>query len=274
MVVPVSVVIPCFRCSATVERAVESVLSQTLRPGEIVLVDDASDDNTVHVLERLVTRLKGDMHVTLVSLPTNLGAASARNAGWQAAHEKYVAFLDADATWFPKKLEIQYPFMEGHPEVALSGHLHVIGDHGRDALDDDKPGVVTLTFMDLLWRNRFITSSAMIRRSAPLRFKDGQRHMEDHRLWLDVAHANLGIARIELPLAVHYKLDFGAGGLSADLLEMEKAELDNYWSLFRRGAINFGMLAVVLPWSLLKFIRRLVIVVLRRLFARDQPSPR
>lgn len=273
MPVPVSVVIPCFRCAGTVQRAVESVLAQTQQPGEVILVDDASTDDTPQVLEGLVASLMGATEISVITLPTNAGAASARNAGWHAAKHEYVAFLDADAIWFPRKLEVQYRFMQEHPDITLSGHLHVISPAAPpQPLGEDKPKIVTLYFRDFLWRNRFITSSAMIRRSAPLRFKEGQRHMEDHRLWLDLAQAHLGVARIESQLAAHYKADFGEGGLSADLLNMERAELGNYGSLFRRGAIPFRMFAVLLLWSLVKFVRRLLIVGVRSLCARETPG--
>ena len=267
---PVSVVIPCFRCAATIERAVESVWSQTSVPRELVLVDDASGDDTLPAIQRLAIELRRRIRVTVIPLPANVGAASARNAGWDAAREEYVAFLDADATWFPRKLEVQYRLMEEDPGIVLSGHRHVISPPSVPVLADANRAVLRLTFRDFLWRNRFITSSAMIRKTVPLRFQEGQRHMEDHRLWLDVARANLGIARIECELAAHYKPDYGAGGLSADLLAMERAELGNYESLLRRGAVGLPMFAVLCAWSLLKFMRRLAIVAARPLLGQSR----
>jgi hypothetical protein len=155
--------------------------------------------------------------------------------------------------------------MEGHAHVQLSGHLHHMASRKSDANLFDNIAVKRVQFGDLLWRNRFITSSVMLRRDLPIRFEDGQRHMEDHRLWLDAARAGYGIVRLEAPLAFHHKPDFGAGGLSANLAAMERAELSNYLSLYRNKAFGRLRLAVLWCWSVAKFARRLAIVSMRRL---------
>src|SRR5437879_2701049 len=129
----VSAVVPCYRCAPTIRRAVESVARQTVRPFELILVDDASADSTAAELSRLKCEL-GDW-VRIVSLDENRGAAGARNAGWELARGKYVAFLDADDTWLPTKIERQLAFMEAHPEFVLSGHRVTYGGPGQSAAD-------------------------------------------------------------------------------------------------------------------------------------------
>ena len=99
----VSVVIPCFRCTGTIERAVASVAAQTRRPAEVILVDDASGDDTQKLLQKLSQHFEPGW-IKLVFLEQNVGAASARNAGWDQATQTYVAFLDADDAWHPKKI--------------------------------------------------------------------------------------------------------------------------------------------------------------------------
>jgi glycosyltransferase involved in cell wall biosynthesis len=263
MAIPLTVVIPCYRGADAIERALVSVRAQTLQASEIVIVDDASDDGTADTLQRIA---KDRTDVRMLSHELNRGPASARNTGWDAASGKYVAFLDSDDSWLPRKLEMQVRFMEANPDVAACGHLHVVAEGGiRDLTVPESPAVTQVGFGDLLWRNRFITSSAMVRRDLPFRFPDGQRYMEDHRLWLEMARAGQRIARIEAPLAAHHKPDFGAGGLSGDLQAMEKAELGNYRALRRAGAIGTLMLAVLTAWSLAKYARRGAIVALRRL---------
>src|SRR4030095_1829966 len=98
----VTAVIPCFRCEATLTRAVQSVLNQTRRPRELILVDDGNDAATAAVLREL--ELKHKEWIRLLRLPKNVGPSGARNAGWNAARGKYVAFLDADDTWVAEKL--------------------------------------------------------------------------------------------------------------------------------------------------------------------------
>jgi len=83
----VSVVIPCFRCVRTLERAVASVAGQTVLPLEVILVDDGSGDETRSLMVQLQGRYKPDW-IRLVLQDTNAGAASARNAGCHPSSEK------------------------------------------------------------------------------------------------------------------------------------------------------------------------------------------
>ena len=88
--------------------------------------------------------------------------------------------------------------------------------------------------------------------------------MEDHRLWLEIANAGYQIALLDSPLAYHHKPDFGAAGLSAELAAMEKAELRNYLALRETNAIGTLKYLTLVVWSLVKFLRRFVVVAIRR----------
>jgi len=258
---PVSVVVPCFRCAATIERAVASVAAQTLRPAEMILVDDASSDGTLTVLQAI--RARYGEWVRVVELPSNAGAASARNAGWNVATQPYIAFLDADDAWHPRKIEIQYGYMQGHPDVALTGHLcrQLPGDEANaPAWAVDLRGEQRITWASLLLRHPFVTPSVMLKREIGLRFAEGIRHMEDHRLWLDIVGASLPTVKLLAELAAVYKPVYGASGLSADMWSMERAELANYRYFYGRGKLSWALLVLLQCYSLLKFVRRLVIV--------------
>lgn len=261
---PVSVVIPCYRCTATIDRAIASVAVQSRLPAEVIVVDDASGDGTREHLQALAAAHPPGW-IRVLGLERNEGAASARNAGWAAATQRYVAFLDADDTWHPRKIELQYGFMEAHPEVALSGHGHTIVRADKPPEPVADTGVAWhLPRRPLLMSNRFVTPSVMLRRELQQRFRPGRRHMEDHLLWLEVQGAGRRVVRLSAPLAYVYKPMYGAGGLSAELWAMEKAELENYWILRRAGSL--GPLATIAlnAYSLLKFARRLVVSTTRR----------
>jgi glycosyltransferase involved in cell wall biosynthesis len=267
---PVSVVVPCYRSAATIDRAIESVAGQTLRPAEVILVDDASGDGTASRLQALAARY-GSPWIRVIALQSNVGPAGARNAGWAAAGGELLAFLDADDAWHPRKLEIQCRFMAEHPEFDVSGH-----GFSFDTFPGDVPGPPTwreIGLGELLWRNRFVMPSAMVKRDLPLRFRDGQRHMEDHLLWMQVAASGRRIALIDAPLASLYKPQFGASGVSGDLIATERAELGNYRLLREAGVIGGGKLAVLWAWSLAKFLRRLALLAGRRL-AQAMPARR
>lgn len=261
--VPVTAVVPCYRCAATVRRAVASIAGQVSRPAQVILVDDCSNDGTLEVL-RDVQGTLGEHWVTVVALDENRGAGSARNAGWNAASGDYVAFLDADDVWHPRKLEIQYAFMRSRPDIVLSGHAHArITDGaslGRPLADS---GHRMISLAQLLLSNRFVTPSAMVRRDIAHRFLEGARHMEDHLLWLEIASSGAPVARLNETLAFVYKPQFGASGLSANLADMEKAELGNYRLLKERGAISATAMRILQGYSLAKFARRLLIAAFR-----------
>jgi teichuronic acid biosynthesis glycosyltransferase TuaG len=131
----ISVIIPCYRCSETIERAVDSIAQQTLLPSEVFLIEDASNDNgkTLQFLYLLQKKFQDKFKIEVIPLATNSGPGTARNAGWDKATSRYIAFLDADDAWHPQKLEMQFNWMEAHPEVSLTGHLTKIFDQ-RDLL--------------------------------------------------------------------------------------------------------------------------------------------
>jgi glycosyltransferase involved in cell wall biosynthesis len=109
----VSVVIPTYNRREEVSRAIESVLTQTVAPGEIIVVDDGSTDGTEEALEnRFGARVRRIRQ-------KNGGAAAARNTGVAAARGVWVAFLDSDDRWTPRKLELQVSALTD-PRVVLS----------------------------------------------------------------------------------------------------------------------------------------------------------
>ncbi len=262
---PVSVVIPCYCCARTIERALSSVACQTLRPAELILVNDGSGDETSGVFESLKDKYGHWIHI--VELPLNVGAASARNVGWNIATQPYIAFLDSDDAWHPRKIEIQYGYMRDNPGVMLSGHLcRQLREGSADAMQwmVELRNIHKVTWFGLLLKHQFVTPSVMLKREIGLRFSEGSRYMEDHRLWLEIVGAPMLTVRLEVELAAVYKPVYGASGLSADLWRMEKAELDNYRYFRGQGKISTGQFIVLCCYSLAKFVRRLMVVYLIR----------
>jgi glycosyltransferase involved in cell wall biosynthesis len=103
----ISVVIPAYNSSATLNAAVESARAQTHRPDEIVVVDDASRDETWAVLGTLTGR-----DLKPIRCAENRGGAAARNRGVAESSGDYIAFLDADDVWAPEKLALQLLALE------------------------------------------------------------------------------------------------------------------------------------------------------------------
>lgn len=252
----VSVVIPCFRCSATIVRTVESIASQTLMPIEVILVDDSSQDGTLDVLLELQA-CYGANWLKICELASNAGPGTARNAGWKIARGEYVAFVDSDDSWHSQKIELQYRWMAQNPNAILSSHLIVMGDECKERVFEAQIRPARISRRQLLISNRFPTSTVMVRRDVAFRFADGQRYCEDYRLWLYICFFVGECYRFEQALTYNYKAVYGASGLSGRLWDMEKGELASYWNLYRSRGINALELVFWGAFSFVKFLRRI-----------------
>jgi len=262
----VSAIIPCYKCTDTIERAVGSVAAQSRVPAELILVDDASGDGTLERLKSLAARYPTGW-VKIASLPENRGAADARNAGWALATQPHIAFLDADDAWHPRKVELQHGYMASHPDVALCAHRHSVLDSSRvpdTEIGDFVAERISRTSL-LMSNNFFAPTMMMLKRELPCRFLPGRRHVDDHLLWLQIVCAGLPFVRLSAQLAFTYKRPYGESGLSGQLWKMEKAELENYWILQRDGCIAFPAACALSAYSLAKFVRRLLLSRPRRL---------
>jgi glycosyltransferase involved in cell wall biosynthesis len=89
----VSIIMPAFNAEKTIEKSIRSILMQSYRSLELIVVDDASSDNTAQIVEKLI---KEDSRVQIISLTTNKGVGHARNEGIKASKGKIIAFQDAD----------------------------------------------------------------------------------------------------------------------------------------------------------------------------------
>ena len=107
---PISVIIPCFNCSNEVENAVQSIFNQTVRPTELILVDDCSNDGglTIKKLASIQSRFMDLLPTYVLQTPSNSGPGVARNLGLKTQSQPYIAFLDSDEVWHCAKLETQY----------------------------------------------------------------------------------------------------------------------------------------------------------------------
>jgi hypothetical protein len=105
----VSIITPSYNSEKFIRDTMESVLFQTYKNWEMIIVDDVSPDNSNEIIEKYS---KKDSRIKLIKLEKNSGPAVARNRAIQEAKGRYIAFLDADDLWKPEKLEKQIKFME------------------------------------------------------------------------------------------------------------------------------------------------------------------
>lgn len=125
----VSIITPSYNSSKFIKDCVASVFSQTYKNWEMIIVDDCSKDNSKEIISELSTK---DKRIKPIFLEKNVGAAEARNAAIRQSKGKYVAFLDSDDLWNPKKLEKQLSFMYEN-EIAFSyTNYQFMSENGED----------------------------------------------------------------------------------------------------------------------------------------------
>lgn len=150
----VSVVIPVFNRQELLLRAVRSVLAQTVRDFELIVVDDGSSEP----IAEAVTKLSPD--AVYLRHKHNRGAAAARNAGIARASGHYIAFLDSDDEWHPEKLERQLAFMRRHSECRASCTGFALVDEELARTKRTPPAMTDLD--DLLWGCRISPGSTLM----------------------------------------------------------------------------------------------------------------
>lgn len=235
---PVSVVIPCYRCADTIGDAVASVAGQSLRPAEVILVDDASGDATLPTLQKLAAEYATGW-IKVVALTRNGGPSRARNAGWELAGQEYIAFLDADDTWAPEKIGLQVAAVRADPSIALISHRIELRERGQPAPGVKPPiKVRPMHRRRLLLNNPFPTPTVMLRRDLPFRFDENFRRVEDFLLWAQIAFSGHRCAMINQSLASLHKPSYGVGGLSGDVAAMHRAGREVRRELLRQGLVS------------------------------------
>ena len=108
----ISVIIPAYKAFLTIERALASVAVQTLKPEQVIVVDDGSGDGTFEIAEAFKDQFHG-FELKILS-QQNLGAGAARNRATHEATGDWLAFLDADDEWLPEKLAISMKAINKH----------------------------------------------------------------------------------------------------------------------------------------------------------------
>ena len=144
----ISVIIPVYNGEAYLREAIDSVLNQTYRPSEILIIDDGSTDNSASIAQSYPS--------ICYIYQINQGVSAARNVGIQAAQGKFIAFLDADDMWTPNKLEVQLSYLLKHPHIGYTfTKQRILLEPGREApawfredlLLEDHPGFVPSTLV-------------------------------------------------------------------------------------------------------------------------------
>ncbi len=263
--ISVSVIIPCYKCSNTIKRAIDSIFNQTVLPKEIFIIDDNIDKKETLDLFNILVANYQDESFKMICHIKNQGAPSARNLGWNLATCEYVAFLDSDDAWHPQKLQLQYEFMKKNQEIILSGHdIEIVQDEKKESHADNKNlSSKKCSKTNILLRNIFPTPTLMIKRDINYRFDETMRYVDDHLLLMNIILDDNQAYKIENKLAYVFKPMFGVSGLSSNMYQMEKHELLAYTKIFQAKKIALVTYIFTITFSLVKYSRRLILLKLK-----------
>jgi glycosyltransferase involved in cell wall biosynthesis len=243
----VSVIIPTYNRAMKVARAVASVLYQSFRDLEVIVVDDGSSDHTRSVLELF------GRHIRVLFHEASRGVSAARNTGIAASQAPFIAFLDSDDYWMPEKLERQMGFFQLHPDavacqteeiwIRRGRRVNPMGKHAKPS------GEIFHTSLKLCLVS---PSAVMLRRSLLDQvglFDESLPACEDYDLWLRISCRH-PVHLIDEPLLV--KEGGSPDQLSATVEGLDRYRIKAMVKLIQSGRLERGQLEATLEELTLK----------------------
>lgn len=203
----VSVIIPTYNRADLLPQTIQSVLDQTFRDLEILIIDDGSTEDTENVVRRI-----DDSRVTYIRQAHSGLPAVARNTGLHHARGDYIAFLDSDDLWLSEKLALQVQYMDAHPELGLSytnTYRFAADPEQHDPSPMVQPGTAQSGHaFERLYGQQVIPNLTVMIRSSVVKqvgtFDEDVRLKanEDYEYWLRIAH-HYPIGYLDRPLALY-----------------------------------------------------------------------
>jgi teichuronic acid biosynthesis glycosyltransferase TuaG len=178
----ISIITPCYNSQRYIEETIASVLDQTYKNWEMIIVDDQSSDNTIEIIKLFAAR---DKRIRAVMLDQNKGPALARNEALRIAKGRYITFLDSDDIWLPDRLAVQLEYMMSSDIAFSFAEYRRISEHNERCGQLIKiPSAVT--YNQLLKHNVICGFTVMIDRHKTGNISQLNTKHEDYILWLEI----------------------------------------------------------------------------------------
>lgn len=258
----ISVIMPAYNSEKTILKSMKSVIKQQNLEyiSEIIVINDGSTDNTKKIVENFInTETLDDLNIKIINTE-NKGVSSARNLGIIEAKSEWIAFLDSDDTWMQDKIAIQTKYIDLYNPDMIAGSLKETKTNKEFKIIKAK---------EMLFRSFPQTSTVMIKRKIlkdELLFDETQSYCEDLNLFTKIAYKYKFIY-------IYQKLvEYGNGkpeigssiGLSSNIKKMNEGAQKNIKDFLNFGIINYFEYLFFIFFNLLKYIRRILIVITRR----------
>ncbi len=259
----ISVIIPMYNAERTIIRCLKSVIYQTYETSiEIIIINDGSTDSSNQIVQNFIHQNK-NFNIILLNKP-NGGVSSARNLGLKTAKGDFIALLDSDDEWFPDKIKIQIDVFNNFTNFSFLGCLIYEPSSSVKGL------IKEITLSKLITKNYFQPSTVIFKKNIVEEigfFDESQHYAEEGNYFMRIAHSSkCALIYLQLVLYDQGKIGFGESGLSANLKEMEKGELRNLKFAYKNKYISAFKYMYAVFFSILKFIRRVLIVKMRNYF--------
>lgn len=232
----VSVIIPAYNVAGYISETLDSVLAQTYKDYEIIVINDGSPDT-----EKLEKTLEKYLGKIIYLKHENKGAAIARNTGIEKARGDLIAFLDADDIWLPEFLESQISFLDANDYEMVYSDAYLFGDSytkGKTFMEDAPSSGVADFDSILAIRCNVITSGTIVKKQNLVdvgMFETEKISAHDFILWLRLAKNGTRIGYQKTPLLKYRVL---LSGLSGDLVQRSLREIEAFQRVLDSMEIN------------------------------------
>lgn len=227
--------LPVYNGEDFIRETIESILSQTFKDFELLIIDDGSTDNTHNIINEIQ-----DSRIKLVKNADNLGLIRTLNKGLKLSKGKYILRIDADDICYPSRLEKQISYMEKNDDIVICGG-------NAKFVYDNKSNVWSppTRFLDckthLLFGNCFVHSSIVLRRSFfekyDYKYELAYKHAEDFALWNKIVRNKFKVANIK-DVLVDYRIHDNNISSYAEAAEQERFKVLS--SIYEKNFVKYS----------------------------------
>lgn len=197
----VSIVMPAYNAERTIEEAIKSIIDQTYKNWELIIIDDCSTDRTLEKIQLVADK---DERIRVLVNPENRGVSYSRNRGVLDGTGDWTAFLDSDDLWRCDKLEKQLTLMQEEKDAVLCYTASAFMDNDGNRYGYVMPAEKQTNLHTLLKRNIISCSSVMLQSKVMKQVEmPGDRMHEDYYVWLTLLQNGYRAVGINEPLLIY-----------------------------------------------------------------------
>jgi len=223
----VSVIMPCYNSAKTIISSIHSILNQSYKNFELIIIDDGSTDNSIDVINSLY-----DTRIHLIENKSNIGVAKSRNKGICFSQSEFIAFCDSDDLWESNKLELQIEKLEDYDIVCSNYQI----------IDENELHIKTVTKVQIFGYNQMLRENLIPNSSGIYNAgKIGKVYQkdignEDYLMWLQlISKSKTPVYRIDQNLMKYRRL---STSLSSNKLKSAKWTLNIYLNELKLGYLK------------------------------------